>query len=428
MPHLFKPIDRRTFLRGLGGAAIALPALESMAMPSAAPAVPKRMVCAGVYFGLMPVFFHPKEIGTNYTMPRLLKPLEGHRNDFTVFSGLDHNIGGGHSATKYFLSGVPLEQAPAFVDGNVSVDQKAAEHVGGVTRYPSLSLGCETSEENRLSWTRHSSPIRPIEKASELFDLLFLDPGEERKAKERSAISENQSILDVVRGSADRFKWQLSKKDTEKLDQYYTSIREFEKKAAQSSEWIDRKKPKSEYRLHRDVDALDLKERVSFFYDLMVLALQTDSTRAISLSFAGLGGNNGGFRDVTRGYHTLSHHGKADDAIEELATIETFYIAEFSRFLGKLKSIEELNGKTLLDNTMCLFGCGMSNANSHSNRDLPVLLAGGGFRHGEHKHYAREANTSVSLCNLYASMLQQFGLETDQFNASTGTLTGLEAT
>ena len=158
----------------------------------------------------------------------------------------------------------------------------------------------------------------------------------------------------------------------------------------------------------------------------MTLALQTDSTRVITLAFTNLGKDNGGLPGVSHGYHTLSHHGQVKESIAELSIIETFHIAQFSRFLGKLKGIKEPGGQTLLDNTMALLGSGMSNANSHSNRDLPVVLAGGGFRHGEHKHYARKGRHSTPLCNLYLSMLQNFGLELDRFNTSNGTLTGFE--
>ena len=146
----------------------------------------------------------------------------------------------------------------------------------------------------------------------------------------------------------------------------------------------------------------------------------------VSLAFTNLGKENGGIPGVSQGYHTLSHHGQDPDAINELSIIETFHMTQFARFLGKLKQIIEPNGSTLLDSTMALLGSGMSNANSHSNRDLPILLAGGGFKHGQHMHFARAGKQSTPLCNLYLSMLQNFGVEVGQFNTSSGTLTGLE--
>ena len=384
-----------------------------------------RVVASGVFFGLMPDLFHPQETGADYKMPRLLQPIARHRKDFTVFSGLDHNLSGGHEITKYFLSGIPLDHAKGFADGNVSVDQKAAEHVGSDTRFPSLTLGCEVRNENYIAWTRHAAQVRPITQLQRLYDLLFRQQGPRTRTRARSAMEERNSILDRVREQAKRFERGLGAADKQKVDQYFTSVRELERKVTQSRLWLERPKPATDYHLPPTTD-LPLAAQTPLFYDLIVLALQTDSTRVVSLAFHELGKDHGGLPGVTRGYHALSHHGKEQDAIDELAIIETFFMREFGNFLDKLKAVHEPNGKTLFDNTMALFGSGMSNGNSHSNRDLPVLLAGGGFQHGEHKHYARDGRQSVPLCNLYLSMLQRFGLEIDRFNTSSGTLTGLE--
>ena len=235
-------------------------------------------------------------------------------------------------------------------------------------------------------------------------------------------MAEEDSILDLVRDQANRFQRDLGKADKEKLDQYFTSVRELELKAEQSRRWLEKEKPHTDLTVPNGIDSLTLRERTPFFYDLMALALQTDSTRVITFSFTELGRASGGFSGVSQGYHALSHHGQVQRTMEQLSIIETFYTSQFARFLDKLKAIKEPNGQTLLDNTMALFGSGMSNANSHSNRDLPVLLAGGGFAHGEHKHYARNGRQSVPLCNLFLTMLQRFGLETDRFNTSSGTL------
>ena len=425
MNRFLKNIDRRRFLTGTSGAVLALPLLEVNAAESDA-TPPKRIVATGIFFGLMPHYFHPKQTGRDYETPRLLKPLEQHRNDFTVFSGLDHNLGGGHNGTKYFLSGIPVTHAKGYEEANISVDQKAALHVGGATRYPSLTLGCETNSENYISWTRNGAQVRPITKLVTLFDTLFRNPSSHEQNQAQRVMAEENSILDLVREQAGRFQRNLGKADREKLDQYFTSVRELELKAAQSRRWLLKEKPTAESKLPVGIDGLTLCERTPFFYDLMALALQTDSTRVITMSFTELGRQSGGLAGVSHGYHALSHHGQVQESMEELAIIETFHTSQFARFLDKLKAIEEPNGKTLLDNTMALFGSGMSNANSHSNRDLPVLLAGGGFKHGEHMHFARDGRQSTSLCNLYLSMLQNFGLETDRFNTSTGTLTGLE--
>ena len=246
-----------------------------------------------------------------------------------------------------------------------------------------------------------------------------------RKRSERD-LADKQSILDLARSQAKSFQKGLGREDSEKLEQYFTSVREFEKRIEQSTLWLDREKPSTDYNLPSQADSLTLKEKTPLLYDLMALALQTDSTRVISLAFTNLGKDNGGLPGVTRGYHTLSHHGQVKDAIDELTIIESFHVEQFSRFLDKLKEIKETNGKSLLDNTMALLGSGMSNANSHSNRDLPILLAGGGFKHGQHLHFARNGRQSTPLCNLYLSMLQNFGLDLDQYNTSSGTLTGFQ--
>ena len=241
----------------------------------------------------------------------------------------------------------------------------------------------------------------------------------------RKDLVDKRSILDLAKSQANSFSKGLGKEDSDKLDQYFTSVREFEKRIEQSTLWLDRDKPQTNYSLPSSSDSFTLRDKTPLFYDLMTLALQTDSTRVISIAFTDLGKENGGLTGVSRGYHTLSHHGQVQDAIDELSIIEKFHVEQFSRFLGKLKEVKEINGKTLLDNTMALLGSGMSNANSHSNRDLPVLLAGGGFKHGQHLHFARNGKQSTPLCNLYLSMLQNFGLEIDTFNTANGTLTGL---
>jgi hypothetical protein len=409
----------------MGGSLLALPLLEANSAPGSVTA-PKRITATGIFYGFVPENFHPKNTGQNYDSPIVLKPLDPFRKEYTVFSGLDHNLSGGHNSTKFFLSGIPTTESKGFAEANVSIDQKATQFVGGRTRFPSLALDSGKGSEHTLSWTRNGNAVQPTRSLEHLYQMLFRkDDAASRKQVERD-LADKRSILDLARDQATGFQKGLGKEDKEKLDQYFTSVREFENRIEQSKLWLDREKPGTEYALSRKVDSLTLRERTPFFYDLMTLALQTDSTRVITLAFTNLGKDNGGFPGVSHGYHTLSHHGQVKESIAELSIIETFHIEQFSRFIGKLKEIKEPGGQTLLDNTMALLGSGMSNANSHSNRDLPVVLAGGGFRHGEHKHYARKGKHSAPLCNLYLSMLQNFGLELDRFNTSNGTLSGFE--
>lgn len=416
---------RRRFLQGFGGSLLALPLLEANSA-SGTFASPKRITATGIFYGFVPQNFHPQQTGRNFQSPLLLKPLESHRNDYSVFSGLDHNLSGGHNATKFFLSGIPTNQSKGFAEANISIDQKAANFVGGQTRYSSLSLDSDRGNEHTLSWTRNGNNVQPIRSLEKLYRMLFRKENLQDRNQAERQLEDRKSILDLAKFQADQFKKGLGQSDADKLDQYFTSVREFERRIEQSSLWFDKEKPKTDYALPRGADSLTLKERTPLFYDLMTLALQTDSTRVISLAFTNLGKENGGLSGVNQGYHTLSHHGQVQAAIDELSIIESFHVAQFSRFLGKLKQVVEPNGKSLLDSTMTLLGSGMSNANSHSNRDLPVLLAGGGFKHGQHLHFARSGKQSTPLCNLYLSMLQNFGLEVDHFNTSSGTLTGLE--
>jgi hypothetical protein len=416
---------RRRFLQGFGGSLLALPLLEANSA-SGTFASPKRITATGIFYGFVPQNFHPQQTGRNFQSPLLLKPLESHRDDYSVFSGLDHNLSGGHNATKFFLSGIPTNQSKGFAEANISIDQKAANFVGGETRYSSLSLDSDRGNEHTLSWTRNGNNVQPIRSLEKLYRMLFRKENLQDRNQAERQLEDRKSILDLAKFQADQFKKGLGQSDADKLDQYFTSVREFERRIEQSSLWFDKEKPKTDYALPRGADSLTLKERTPLFYDLMTLALQTDSTRVISLAFTNLGKENGGLSGVNQGYHTLSHHGQVQAAIDELSIIESFHVAQFSRFLGKLKQVVEPNGKSLLDSTMTLLGSGMSNANSHSNRDLPVLLAGGGFKHGQHLHFARSGKQSTPLCNLYLSMLQNFGLEVDHFNTSSGTLTGLE--
>ena len=418
-------IHRRRFLKGLSGSFLALPLLEANSA-SGGTVSPKRITATGIFYGLVPGNFHPAQTGSDFEAPLLLRPLEPFRKDYTVFSGLDHNLSGGHNATKFFLSGIPVTQAKGYEESNISVDQKAAQSVGPKTRFPSLTLDASNGKEHTLSWTRNGNSVQPVRNLEQLYRLLFRKENRRTREQAQRDLEDKRSILDLAGDQAKSFQRGLGQTDKDKLEQYFTSVRELENSIEQSRLWMDKEKPASGYDLPRAIDSLTLKDRTPLFYDLMTLALQTDSTRVITLAFTELGKENGGLPGVNRGYHTLSHHGQVRKAIDELSIIETFHANQFARFIGKLKEVREPNGQSLLDSTMALFGSGMSNANSHSNRDLPIVLAGGGFKHGEHRHYARRGRHSTPLCNLYLSMLQNFGIEIDRFNTSGGTLTGFE--
>ncbi|GAB5560054.1 MAG: DUF1552 domain-containing protein [Synoicihabitans sp.] len=421
--------DRRTFLRGVG-ASVALPFLESVATPLTAAAKgvfksPMRMVCVGYNYGLNPEYFFPGTDGKDYALPRYLEPFDDIRDRFTVFSNLDHpGVKGGHKAVHAFLSGVLANEAKDRPGRNVSVDQLAADFVGSQTRYASLQLdigGADSVKSwTRLSWTQNGVPAPPITELQQVFDGLFQETSASQKERLARSYKLNSSILDVVMEDAALLKKRLNASDLDKLDEYFTSIREVEKRLNMSEEWLNTAKPVVDYRLP-DPMPIHFVEKVPLYYDLMKLALQTDSTRVISFAVSEWDGPSG-VDGVTQGYHTLTHHGRDETRLSQLGKVEDFLMKTQSDFVRSLDSIEVENGQSLLDRTMVLSGAGMGNASSHSNVNLPLMLAGGGFSHGEHKVFPKQDHLRTPACNLYLSMLQRFGLEIDQFGTSSGTL------
>src|SRR4051812_6979104 len=422
----YNSIPRRSFLKA-AGVCIALPTLESWPRPSTAGVVgtpPRRMVCIGNEFGMYPGAFWPSKLGMDYEPTTLLGPLEAFCRDLTLFSHLDHGRKGGHFTVHAFLTGVKSVEAKGLPDGGISLDQRAAEFVGSQTRFPSLVIGSEDGLHGgcQMSWTRTGARIPPIPGPRELFRLLFLEEDHEAREKAIDRIALQGSILDAVLGDARSLNRRLNKPDGRKLDEYLASIRDVETKLSMERRWKDVPKPRVGM---KEPENQGLTRDLPAIYDLIALALQTDSTRVATLEIGGsFAASDLGIRE---GYHNLSHHGQVQAKIDLLVQIELYQMQQFARFLDKLKSIREpISNGTLLDNTMVLLGSGMGNANSHINTDLPIILVGGGFKHGEHKSYPDEPRRRVPLSNLYLSLLQRFGLETDRFSMSTGTLSGLE--
>lgn len=429
----FSP-NRRFFLRATG-ISLALPLLESLggrvfgqsaAVGSlAGKAVnadrPLRMVCIGNLLGFYPPAFFPTKTGAAYELPESIEALKPHQKDFTLYSGLDHGIKGGHFAMSSFLSGVKTSDAKGMPEGNITVDQRAAETMGGATRFPSLTLGSESGIHGGclMSWTRSGTRVPPINTPRELFQKLFINEDASSLAASMDRLDVKGSILDAVNGDAKSLQRYLGQRDKEKLDEYFASVRDVEKQIELHRKWASVPKPDPKMKEPKNTDFVS---DLPVMYDLIALALQTDSTRIATLEIGGdfeasAFGLNGG-------YHGLSHHGQRPEAIKGLIKMERYQVEQFAKFLAKLKSIEDGAG-TLLDHSMVLFGSGMGNANSHTNSNLPLILAGGGFKHGEHKTYPAKGPGRQMLCNLYLSMLQRFGAEVDAFGTSTGTLPGL---
>ena len=406
-------LDRRNLLRGTG-VALSLPLLESRRGVAAGgdaqhDARPRRLACIGTHLGFWPDGFFPATTGKDYEMSLTLKGIEKHRREFTVFSNLDHGISGGHSAVHSFLSGVKKTEASGFDAKNMTIDQAAAEFVGSASRFPSIVAGI--GEGTDLSWTRAGVRVPPINNPGKLFQALFVESDKRPMKTQRVRLMHRESVLDALRESANSLRGSLNAADRNKLDQFLTSVREVEKQLQMSKEWLDRPKPKS------PIDQVDERERkhieeMPLMYELLTLALQTDSTRVVSFEIPLA------FRTSeleVGGYHGLSHHGKEEGRLEELQIVEAHLMKQFGRFLDRLKEAE------IFGETLVVMGSGMGNAHSHSNKCLPVILAGGGIRHRGHVNGPEESRRRVPLSNLWLSTLHWFGLELEKFGKSTGT-------
>ena len=416
------PLNRRTFLRG-SGVAMALPMLEAMIPHArAAGAVKKpvkRFVCLSNNYGVYQKAFFPdsSQAGTDYEMPETLKSLEKHRADLTLFSNLDHGFTGGHQGVPVLLSGVRPVLAHNYLEGNISLDQKLAEYHGAATRFPSMTLGCR--ERNLLSFTRTGVQVPSIDLRA-AYRAMFFEDTPDKKATEAERFKRHNSILDVVLGQAKSLNKELGKQDQEKLEEYFDSVRTMEKKIVQQEPWLDRPKPTTEVKEPNPGNGTE--EQLKVTIEMIALALQTDSTRAITLSSGFANGDFG----LNGGYHGFSHHGERDEQVAALKKIEGFQISMMSYLIDRLKVQEDpINGGTLLDHTSILYGCGMASG-THSTTNLPLVLAGGGFRHGEHRVYPEAKGERVPAANLLLSILQNSGLEIDRFGSSSGTLAGLE--
>jgi hypothetical protein len=420
-------LDRRSFLRGLG-VSIALPAFDSLqaANEKRSSANAKRFVCVSPSYGMNPAGFFPKNTGADYETPTLLKPLESHRSDLTIFTNLDHpGVGGGHGCSTTFLNGVEMKDVKDQPQRLHTLDQLLGERIGQATRFPSLLLG-----NGGVSWSRAGIKLPTDSDPARVFAKLFVNDTPQLKQRTRQFIDEDASILDVVRQDTKRLNERLAKADKDKLDQFLTAIREVERKLKRQAEWIDIAKPKASDKVIRGGDDddtivdLEYPYNTSVMYDLMVIALQTNSTNVICYGHPG-GNRLFPFDGISLGYHSLTHHGKRPDLLKELTIIETFYAAQFSRFLTKLENTPDSHGQSLLESTVVLFGSGMGNASSHSSRNLPVMVAGGGLRGGSHHRFERHGRDGRALSDLFVTILQQLGLEQDTFSTSTSNLNHL---
>ena len=432
--------SRRNFLKG-AGLALMLPQFASLAKSKKDIEQPVRMAFLHVPNGKIMDKWTPKEFGKDYKITQTLKPLENLKNHFQVISGLQHKNGfsngdgaGDHArAQGSYLTGVQVLKSAKKVRNGISVDQVAAKYFGNKTYLPSLELSsirgrlsgsCDSGYsclyQFNLSWANEVQPLVPESSPEQAFNRLFTIWDGNKKSKQHKLLAANEkSILDFVGESAKDLQRRLGKEDTHKLDQYFSSLRDTEKR-------IQKEKPKVHPKmLKRDFfkQPGSYQEKIETLMDIMVLAFEIDATR-ISTMIVGDEGSNRSFPElgIKSGHHSLSHHRNQADWIKQLEKIDLFYVSRLAYFLNELEK-RKVDGKSLLEQSMIVYGSGHSDGNRHRHNNLPVILAGHGggtLKPGHHREFKDDP-----MCNLYVSMLQKFGCPIDKFSDSTGTLQGI---
>lgn len=430
-------LNRRTLLRGMA-ASVALPYLEAMspARTSAAEA-PKRFVTLFQPNGVYPPAWDVRGLGENYEFSPILEPLRAHRGDIQIISNLGTSAKGHVAATSAVLTGTPLQVTandPAFVPKmGISIDQLLAQKLGQSTRIASLELGTEPPRaggENNLpisfastvSWSGPSTKVDPEISPRAVFDRLF-------GAKDaRQSALENKSLLDRILEDSKRLSRKVSAADKRKLDEYLTSVRDVEKRVertlapAPETGW----KPLSKITMEPPPEGIPSKRDVHLrlMMDLLLLALQTDTTRVVTLMMAhGFSRQNFSFLDGVKGdHHSISHHKESPELTLPYTIVSRWYISQYAYLIERMKQIDE-GGTSLLDRSIVLYACELRDGNGHTTRNLPIVVAGraGGLKPG--RHVALPANTP--LANLHLTLAQRMGLELEKFNTSTGVLTDL---
>lgn len=414
-------LDRRTVLRA-GAATLSLPLLDAMiptvcgqqSRDRAASLQPQRMVLIHRPLGTYHPHLVPAATGLKYETTRFLKPFEPYRGKFTLFSGMGHpsypNDHGTEPAIFTGVAGLNVRD----VHNSISLDQIAARHVAGQTRMPYLLLGATWSQS--LSWTEKGVPIPHQGNPASLYRRMFVEGTPEEVRREMRRLGQGKSILDNLRGELKSLQSRLGPGDRERIEVLTTSIRDAEQLLAQDKAWATRPKP-----VPGMTDAEARANTTNWIASqdkwlaLMHAALQTDSTRVIVLSCREHTKNN--VPGLELQHHDASHHGKDPNKVEQLCQYEDREFATYARFVEKLAETKE-HGANLLDTTQVLFTSNLGDASAHSSSNLPVLLAGGGFKHQGHVTYG--TGTDKPLCNLYVRMLQQFGIEADRFGSSDG--------
>ena len=416
-----RSLSRRAMLKG-AGITLALPWLDAMSAAFAPePKPPMRFIGILNYFSFHAPNLFPKEAGADYVATPYLQGLQRQRKDFTIISGLNHpEVRDGHSSDKSFFTGAPHPGSPSFRN-TVSLDQLAAERIGRDTRYASLNFS--TSGAHSCSYTRSGVAIPPETSAARAFARLFIDGTPAEVAEEVARVQEGRSILDRVAGEAKRLQRDVGAGDRDKLDQYFTSVRELEQRMVRSEDFARRPKPKPGVPAIRDPGPGEDTRRFGLMLEVARLAVQTDLTRIVTLYYVGTS-KTPSRPGTSFAYHDLSHHGQDAGKLNQLTVLERDLLLEWGGFIQRMKDSRD-GASRLLDNTMSVFGAGMGNASSHDSTNLPILVAGGRFKHG--RHLAHDPKNPPPLCNLWVQMLREMGMPVEKFGTSNKeTLAGLD--
>jgi Protein of unknown function (DUF1552) len=445
-------LNRRGFLRGLG-TFVALPAMESFrpllaaqgarAIATTASGAPLRMAYLYIPNGVNLEPWRPQGSSSNYQPGDTFKPMEALREDFQIFTGFEQkNAQGGkdgpgdhaRGVATFLTSARARKTAGSDISLGISADQVAALATQSLTRLPSLELGTDSvrvsgncdsgyscAYQFNLSWRSETQPMPPEANPRAVFERLFgAGDAKERAANLGNRYATKKSLLDFVQEDAKALQKHLGRSDCHKLDEYLTGVREIERQIEKAESAGIAPDP--------GVNAPDGKpssyqEHLRLMMDMMVLAFKTDSTRIASFLLAH-DGSTRNFQEIgiSEGHHQISHHQKRKDNLEKLAQIDKFYMSQLAYFLDRLKNTPDVDGNSLLHNSMIVYGGCISDGDRHNHNDLPIVVAGnagGAFKPGRHV----ELGEDVPLSNLYLRMLQEFGVETRRFGDSTASLT-----
>ncbi|QDV47452.1 hypothetical protein Enr13x_73610 [Stieleria neptunia] len=411
--------NRRSFVQTLGGGALALPLLESTSMATAANAkdTPSRLLVVGNPYGAHPEHFFPVQFGKDFRLPKTIRSLEWLRDRISILSHTDHNMKSGHGREISFLSGVLPDMSAAFAEKNMSIDQIVARRVGANTRYASLHACLGRSI--RMSWNANGVDIKPFTDVQRMYDHLFQNLTEKERQTARQLLHQNSSVLDAVREQFAGVRKRASRSDQVRLDLYANSLRDMEKNLVNREKWVDRDKPSLDLSEYFQGSEITIENDYNAVFDMVAYAFQTDLTRVAVIGYSPEL-NYTDVDGVNRGYHGCTHNGKNEETVAELVAIESFQVEQMARCLKKLDDTPEPNADgSMLDHTVVMFGSGMGYGGTHSNKNLPILVAGGGLEHCGHVDTRDSSGNNMPLCNLFLALLQHFGLEYEQFNQST---------